>query len=181
MQAQIAQEKAAQTTALPAIEAPAAEAAPAVESTPSEPAPVLAPAAAPVLGTAVTVQAQDAAFASRPAAAARESASIATARELYASARYEEALALLNNLRPSDLADPREVRTREAQLHEHRRELRDRELRDGLARGAVDPSRPLEVQQDADDARGVEHVHRGAGPASSLEYAVTAAASVPSS
>jgi len=35
----------AQTTALPAIEAPATEAAPAVESTPSEPAPVLAPAA----------------------------------------------------------------------------------------------------------------------------------------
>jgi hypothetical protein len=66
-----------------------------------------------VLVTAVTVQAQEAAFASRPAAAARESASIATARELYASARYEEALALLNSLRPSDLADPREVRTRE--------------------------------------------------------------------
>ena len=66
-----------------------------------------------VLVTAAIVQGQDAAFASRSAAAVRESGSIATARELYASARYEEALALLNGLRPADLSDPREIRTRE--------------------------------------------------------------------
>jgi tetratricopeptide (TPR) repeat protein len=66
-----------------------------------------------VLVTAATVQGQDAAFASRSSSAARDSGSIATARELYASARYEEALALLNGLRPADLADPEQVRTRE--------------------------------------------------------------------
>jgi tetratricopeptide (TPR) repeat protein len=66
-----------------------------------------------VLVTAATVQGQDAAFASRSSSAARDAGSIATARELYASARYEEALALLNGLRPADLADPEQVRTRE--------------------------------------------------------------------
>jgi tetratricopeptide (TPR) repeat protein len=66
-----------------------------------------------VLVTAATVQGQDAAFASRSSSGARDSGSIATARELYASARYEEALALLNGLRPADLADPEQVRTRE--------------------------------------------------------------------
>jgi tetratricopeptide (TPR) repeat protein len=63
-----------------------------------------------LLGAAATVHAQDAAFAPGSAAAARDAGAIATARELYASARYEEALALLNGLRPSELTDPREIR-----------------------------------------------------------------------
>ena len=55
-----------------------------------------------LLGTTAVV-AQDAAFASRSAAAARDKTnSIAAARELYASARYDEALALLNGLRPAE-------------------------------------------------------------------------------
>jgi TonB family protein len=52
--------------------------------------------------SAVSVAAQDAGFASRPATAVRENNSIAAARELYASARYDEALTLLNGLRPAD-------------------------------------------------------------------------------
>lgn len=65
------------------------------------------------LAAAVTVQAQDAAFASRPAAGVRDSGSLATARGLYASARYEEALALLNGPGASQLTDPGDIRTRE--------------------------------------------------------------------
>lgn len=63
-----------------------------------------------LLAAAATVHAQDAAFAPGSATAARDAGAIATARELYASARYEEALALLNGLRPSELTDPREIR-----------------------------------------------------------------------
>jgi hypothetical protein len=69
--------------------------------------------AAWVLVVAATGQAQDAAFASRAAGGARDAGSIATARELYAGARYEEALALLNALRPSELTGPGEMRSRE--------------------------------------------------------------------
>ena len=54
-----------------------------------------------ILLGASAVTAQDAGFASRPAAAVRDN-SIAAARELYASARYDEALSLLNGLRPSE-------------------------------------------------------------------------------
>ena len=62
-----------------------------------------------ILG-ATAVAAQDAGFASRPAAAAREGDSIAAARELYASARYDEALLVLNGLRPAE-ADRTERKT----------------------------------------------------------------------
>jgi hypothetical protein len=50
-----------------------------------------------VIGAATTVAAQD-----------RDGNSITAARELYASARYDEALAVLNNLRPSDTTQPSE-------------------------------------------------------------------------
>lgn len=63
-----------------------------------------------LLGAAATVHAQDAAFATRSANAARDAGAIATARELYASARYEESLALLNGLRPGELTDARQIR-----------------------------------------------------------------------
>jgi outer membrane biosynthesis protein TonB len=53
-----------------------------------------------VLGAATTVAAQD-----------RDSNSISTARELYASARYDEALAMLNGLRPSETSQPNERKT----------------------------------------------------------------------
>lgn len=66
-----------------------------------------------ILAAAGAVHAQDAAFASRPAAGTREAGSLGAARELYASARYEEALALLNGPSVSQLTEPGEVRTRE--------------------------------------------------------------------
>lgn len=53
-----------------------------------------------VIGAAATVAAQD-----------RDGNSISAARELYASARYDEALAVLNGLRPSDAAQPDERKT----------------------------------------------------------------------
>ena len=52
-----------------------------------------------VIGAATTVAAQE-----------RDGNSIGVARELYASARYDEALAMLNGLRPSDSAQPSERR-----------------------------------------------------------------------
>src|SRR3712207_5541087 len=65
-----------------------------------------------VLAAAAPVHAQDAAFTSRSSTGGvRDSAAIATARDLYAGARYEEALAVLNGVRPTDLSDPRDVRT----------------------------------------------------------------------
>jgi tetratricopeptide (TPR) repeat protein len=66
-----------------------------------------------MLAAAATVQGQDASFASRPAGGMRDSGNLATARDLYASARYEEALALLNGPGVSQLTEPGEVRTRE--------------------------------------------------------------------
>ena len=54
---------------------------------------------------ASTVSTQQAGFASRVGAATRESNG-AAARELYATARYDEALALLNSLRSADSTDP---------------------------------------------------------------------------
>ncbi len=53
-----------------------------------------------VLGTAARVAGQD-----------RDGNSISTARELYASARYDEALALLNGLRPADSGQPLDRKT----------------------------------------------------------------------
>lgn len=53
-----------------------------------------------VIGAAATVAAQE-----------RDGNSISAARELYASARYDEALAVLNGLRPSDTAQPSERKT----------------------------------------------------------------------
>lgn len=52
------------------------------------------------------VHAQAPAFASGSATARTNAGSIATARELYASARYDEALAVLDSLRPSDVSLP---------------------------------------------------------------------------
>ena len=54
---------------------------------------------------ASTVSTQQAGFASRVGAATRES-NVAAARELYATARYDEALALLNSLRSADSTRP---------------------------------------------------------------------------
>ncbi len=53
-----------------------------------------------VIGAATTVSAQE-----------RDGNTIGAARELYASARYDEALAMLNGLRPSDNAQPSERKT----------------------------------------------------------------------
>jgi hypothetical protein len=53
-----------------------------------------------VIGAAATVAAQD-----------RDGNSISAARELYASARYDEALAVLNGIRPSDPAQPGDRKT----------------------------------------------------------------------
>lgn len=52
-----------------------------------------------VPGAVSPVAAQEAGFASRAAAARSDAASMTTARELYAAARYDEALAVLNGLR----------------------------------------------------------------------------------
>lgn len=59
---------------------------------------------------AAAVHAQDAAFSSRSNASIRDIGAITAARDLYASARYEDALALLNSVKPSDLGEPRDVR-----------------------------------------------------------------------
>ncbi len=66
-----------------------------------------------ILASAGAVPAQDASFASRPGAGTREPGSLGAARELYASARYEEALALLNGSGVAQLTEPGDVRTRE--------------------------------------------------------------------
>jgi TonB family protein len=62
-----------------------------------------------VLIAAATVHAQDAAFTSASAPAAR-AGTISAARDLYASARYDEALAMLNSLRPAELQSAEERR-----------------------------------------------------------------------
>ncbi len=59
---------------------------------------------------ASTVSTQQAGFASRVGGATRES-NVAAARELYATARYDEALALLNTLRTSEASDLSERKT----------------------------------------------------------------------
>jgi hypothetical protein len=59
---------------------------------------------------ASTPAAQQAGFASRAGAPSRES-SVSAARELYATARYDEALALLNTIRTSDATDASERKT----------------------------------------------------------------------
>ena len=58
---------------------------------------------------AAAVHAQDAAF-SRANTSIRDIGAITAARDLYASARYEDALALLNSVKPSDLGEPRDIR-----------------------------------------------------------------------
>lgn len=59
---------------------------------------------------ASTLAAQQAGFASRAGATSRES-SVAAARELYATARYDEALALLNTIRTSAATEASERKT----------------------------------------------------------------------
>lgn len=59
---------------------------------------------------ASTVATQQAGFAARVGSATRES-NVAAARELYATARYDEALALLNSIRTSETTDPSERKT----------------------------------------------------------------------
>src|SRR6187401_1533590 len=53
---------------------------------------------------------QEAGFAARAGAASRAS-NVSVARELYATARYDEALALLNSIRTSEATDPAERKT----------------------------------------------------------------------
>ena len=62
-----------------------------------------------VLLATAAVTAQQAGFSAR-AGATRES-NVTAARELYATARYDEALALLNGIRTSDATDPSERKT----------------------------------------------------------------------
>lgn len=57
-----------------------------------------------------SLSAQGPGFASRPGVTSRE-ANVAAARELYATARYDEALALLNGIRTSDATEPSERKT----------------------------------------------------------------------
>lgn len=63
-----------------------------------------------LLGTAATVHAQDAGFVSSAGTSSVNSGAISTARDLYAAARYDEALALLNRMSPNE-AQPTERRT----------------------------------------------------------------------
>ncbi len=58
--------------------------------------------AAMILLGGVALDAQSPAFAPGAGTASRTAGSITTARELYAAARYDEALAVLNGLRPTD-------------------------------------------------------------------------------
>src|SRR5688572_18235083 len=53
---------------------------------------------------------QEAGFAARAGAAARAS-NVSAAREMYATARYDEALALLNSIRVNEATDPSERKT----------------------------------------------------------------------
>jgi hypothetical protein len=54
-----------------------------------------------VLGSVAPVAAQESSFALGSAAGGREASSLTAARELYASARYDEALLVLNGLKPT--------------------------------------------------------------------------------
>ena len=62
-----------------------------------------------IMLSAVSAAAQDAGFASRPAAAVRDANGITTARDLYAAARYDEALAVLDGLRETESAADRKA------------------------------------------------------------------------
>lgn len=63
-----------------------------------------------VLGAASPVAAQEPAFAAGSASGRIDATSINAARELYASARYDEALAVLNGLKPRDGGQPGELK-----------------------------------------------------------------------
>ena len=63
-----------------------------------------------LLATAALSAAQEAGFAGRVGAATRAS-NVSAARELYATARYDEALAILNGIRTTDATDPSERKT----------------------------------------------------------------------
>lgn len=63
-----------------------------------------------VLLATAGVSAQQAGFRERAGAATRE-ANVSAARELYATARYDEALALLNGIRVNDATEPSERKT----------------------------------------------------------------------
>ena len=63
-----------------------------------------------VLFATVAVSAQQGGFTARTGAASRES-NVSAARELYATARYDEALAILNGIRTSDATEPSERKT----------------------------------------------------------------------
>ena len=64
-----------------------------------------------LLAAGSSVAAQEASFASGAASAARDSSSLTAARELYASARYDEALVVLNALKPRDGAASADLKT----------------------------------------------------------------------
>jgi hypothetical protein len=63
-----------------------------------------------VLGAASPVAARQAAFASGAVPGRFDVATMNVARELYASARYDEALAVLNSLKPRDASQPGELK-----------------------------------------------------------------------
>ena len=63
-----------------------------------------------LLATAAVSAAQESGFAGRVGAATRAS-NVSAARELYATARYDEALAILNGIRTTDATDPSERKT----------------------------------------------------------------------
>ena len=63
-----------------------------------------------VLLATAAVSAQQAGFSARTGAASRES-NVTAARELYATARYDEALALLNGIRTNEATEPSERKT----------------------------------------------------------------------
>ena len=63
-----------------------------------------------LLGTVALSAAQEAGFAARVGAATRET-NVSAARELYATARYDEALAILNGIRTTEATDPAERKT----------------------------------------------------------------------
>ena len=63
-----------------------------------------------LVGAAAPLHAQDQAFARSAVTSGRETSSMTTARELYASARYDEALAVLNGMLSTDRMTPADVK-----------------------------------------------------------------------
>lgn len=63
-----------------------------------------------VVGAAAPLEAQDRAFSPAAVAVARTTATMAAARELYASARYDEALAVLDELLEAERAGPADIK-----------------------------------------------------------------------